>query len=131
MGPDPGSAIRDPEKILPGSGSRIQGVKKHRIPDPGSGSATLESTIFGVKSYPSIKIINKVFILSSSFSMSRLPCRHFFRSRADWLYIDRLPPTEYRLNRQKVSFYTPESARIVLQFRQYRYCKFKGQPHKV
>jgi hypothetical protein len=26
--------IRDPEKIHPGSGSRIQGVKKHRIPDP-------------------------------------------------------------------------------------------------
>jgi hypothetical protein len=34
MGPDPGSEIRDPEKIHPGSGSRIQGVKKHRIPDP-------------------------------------------------------------------------------------------------
>jgi hypothetical protein len=33
-GPDPGSEIRDPEKIHPGSGSRIQGVKKHRIPDP-------------------------------------------------------------------------------------------------
>jgi hypothetical protein len=32
-GPDPGSEIRDPEKIHPGSGSRIQGVKKHRIPD--------------------------------------------------------------------------------------------------
>jgi hypothetical protein len=31
---DPGSEIRDPEKIHPGSGSRIQGVKKHRIPDP-------------------------------------------------------------------------------------------------
>jgi hypothetical protein len=26
-GPDPGSEIRDPEKIHPGSGSRIQGVK--------------------------------------------------------------------------------------------------------
>jgi hypothetical protein len=43
-GPDPGSEIRDPEKFIPdphpGSGSRIQGVKKHRIPDPGS--ATLE-----------------------------------------------------------------------------------------
>jgi hypothetical protein len=33
-GPDPGSEIRDPEKIHPGSGSRITGVKKHRIPDP-------------------------------------------------------------------------------------------------
>jgi hypothetical protein len=33
-GPDPGTEIRDPEKIHPGSGSRIQGVKKHRIPDP-------------------------------------------------------------------------------------------------
>jgi hypothetical protein len=31
---DPGSEIRDPEKIHPVSGSRIQGVKKHRIPDP-------------------------------------------------------------------------------------------------
>jgi hypothetical protein len=29
---DPGSKIRDPEKIHPGSGSR--GVKKHQIPDP-------------------------------------------------------------------------------------------------
>jgi hypothetical protein len=26
--------IRDPEKIHPGSGSRIQRAKKHRIPDP-------------------------------------------------------------------------------------------------
>jgi hypothetical protein len=31
--------IRDPEKTY--SGSRIQGSKRHRIPDPGSGSATL------------------------------------------------------------------------------------------
>jgi hypothetical protein len=42
---DPGSGIGkkfipDPD---PGSGSRIQGVKKHRISDPGSGSATLRS----------------------------------------------------------------------------------------
>jgi hypothetical protein len=29
--PDPGSEIRDLEKIHPGYGSRIQGVKKHRI----------------------------------------------------------------------------------------------------
>jgi hypothetical protein len=38
---DPGSAIRDPEKTY--SGSRIQGLKSHRIPDlgSGSGSATL------------------------------------------------------------------------------------------
>jgi hypothetical protein len=28
------SEIRYPEKIHPGSGSRTQGVKKHRIPDP-------------------------------------------------------------------------------------------------
>jgi hypothetical protein len=35
----PGSEIRDPEKTH--SGSRIQGSKRHRIPDPGSGSATL------------------------------------------------------------------------------------------
>jgi len=36
---DPGSEIRDPEKTY--SGSRIQRSKRHRIPDPGSGSATL------------------------------------------------------------------------------------------
>jgi hypothetical protein len=36
---DPGSEIRDPEKTY--SGSRIQGSKRHRIPDAGSGSATL------------------------------------------------------------------------------------------
>ncbi len=36
---DPGSEIRDPEKTY--SGSRIQGSKRHRIPDPGSRSATL------------------------------------------------------------------------------------------
>jgi hypothetical protein len=29
---DPGSEIRDPEKTY--SGSRIQGPKRHRIPDP-------------------------------------------------------------------------------------------------
>ncbi len=37
---DLGSEIRDPEKTY--SGSRIQGSKRHRIPDPGSGSATLD-----------------------------------------------------------------------------------------
>ncbi len=37
---DPRSGIRDPEKTY--SGSRIQGSKRHRIPDPGSGSATLD-----------------------------------------------------------------------------------------
>jgi hypothetical protein len=37
---DPGSEIRDPEKTY--SGSRIQGVKTHPNPDPGSGSATLD-----------------------------------------------------------------------------------------
>jgi len=35
-----GLGIRDPEKTH--SGSRIQGSKRHRIPDPGSGSATLK-----------------------------------------------------------------------------------------
>jgi hypothetical protein len=34
-----GFRIRDPEKTY--SGSRIQGSKRHRIPDPESGSATL------------------------------------------------------------------------------------------
>jgi hypothetical protein len=34
-----GFRIRDPEKTY--SGSRIQGSKRQRIPDPGSGSATL------------------------------------------------------------------------------------------
>jgi hypothetical protein len=43
---DPGSEIRDPEKTY--SGSRIQGSKRHRIPDPGSGSATLHTGILGV-----------------------------------------------------------------------------------
>jgi hypothetical protein len=38
---DPGSEIPDPEKPIPDPGSRIQGSKRHRIPDPGSGSATL------------------------------------------------------------------------------------------
>jgi hypothetical protein len=40
---DPGSEIRDPEKTY--SGSRIQGSKRHQIPDPGS--ATL---VIGIKS---------------------------------------------------------------------------------
>ncbi len=39
---DPRSEIRDPEKTY--SGSRIQGSKRHRIPDPGSESATLANT---------------------------------------------------------------------------------------
>ncbi len=39
----PGSEIRDPEQTY--SGSRIQGVKK--VPDPGSGSATLNSSVQG------------------------------------------------------------------------------------
>jgi hypothetical protein len=34
-----GSGIRDPEKTY--FGSRIRGAKRYRIPDPGSGSATL------------------------------------------------------------------------------------------
>jgi hypothetical protein len=38
---DPGSEIRDPEKTH--SGTRIPGSKRHRIPDPGSGSATLHA----------------------------------------------------------------------------------------
>ncbi len=29
-----GSGIRDPEKPIPDPGSRIQGSKRHRIPDP-------------------------------------------------------------------------------------------------
>jgi hypothetical protein len=41
---DPGSEIRDPEKTY--SGSRIQGSKRHRIRDPGSGSATLLETLY-------------------------------------------------------------------------------------
>jgi hypothetical protein len=38
---DPGSEIRDPEKSIPDPESRIQGSKRHRIQDHGSGSATL------------------------------------------------------------------------------------------
>jgi hypothetical protein len=37
---DLGSEIR--KKPIPDPGSRIQGSKRHRIPDPGSGSATLK-----------------------------------------------------------------------------------------
>jgi hypothetical protein len=37
---DPGSEIRN--KPIPDPGSRIQGSKRHWIPDPGSGSATLK-----------------------------------------------------------------------------------------
>jgi hypothetical protein len=40
---DPGSGIRDPEKTY--SGSRIHWSKKHWIPDPGSGSATLRTRV--------------------------------------------------------------------------------------
>ncbi len=42
---DPGSGIRDPGSGKTYSGSRIQGSKRHRIPDPGSGSATLGAVI--------------------------------------------------------------------------------------
>ena len=38
---DPGSEILDPEKTYSGSRIRVQGSKRHLIPDPGSGSATL------------------------------------------------------------------------------------------
>jgi hypothetical protein len=37
-----GSGIQDPEKTC--SGSRIKGSKRHRIPDPRSGSAALLAT---------------------------------------------------------------------------------------
>ncbi len=40
---DPRSWIRNPEKTY--SGSRIQGSKRHRILDPGSGSATLRVSV--------------------------------------------------------------------------------------
>jgi hypothetical protein len=42
---DPRSRIRDPEKIYSGSRILIQGSKRHRIPYPGSGSATLEKYV--------------------------------------------------------------------------------------
>jgi hypothetical protein len=42
---EPGSGIR--KKPIPDLGSRIQGSKRHRIPDPGSGSATLVFAISG------------------------------------------------------------------------------------
>jgi hypothetical protein len=51
---DPGSEIRDPKKTY--SGSRIQGSKRHRIPDPGSGSATLLSELHKIR--VQIKMIN-------------------------------------------------------------------------
>ncbi len=43
-----GLGIRDPEKTH--SGSRIQGSKRHQIPDPVSGSATLK-TLFLICNY--------------------------------------------------------------------------------
>ncbi len=48
---DPGSGIRDPgsgirKKPIPDPGTRIQGSKRHRIPDPGSGSATLGAPVW-------------------------------------------------------------------------------------
>jgi hypothetical protein len=53
---DPGSGIRDPgsgiwKKPIPDPGSRIQGSKRHRIPDPGSGSATLTYKVLEVMKY--------------------------------------------------------------------------------
>jgi hypothetical protein len=56
---DPGSEIRDPEKTY--SGSRIQGSKRHRIPDPGSGSATLLVT-------------STVYLFLHWVSMAEAPC---------------------------------------------------------
>ncbi len=41
---DPRSRIRDPEKTYSGSRIPDPGVKKHPIPDPGSGSATLQKS---------------------------------------------------------------------------------------
>jgi hypothetical protein len=41
-----GSRIRDPEKTYSGSRIPDPGVKKHPIPDPGSGSATLLRSFF-------------------------------------------------------------------------------------
>ncbi len=40
---DPGSEIRDPEKTY--SGSRIQGSKRHRIPDPDPQHCRLQSPV--------------------------------------------------------------------------------------
>ena len=40
---DPGSEIRDPEKTY--SGSRIEGSKRHRIPDPGSATLQLSTIV--------------------------------------------------------------------------------------
>jgi hypothetical protein len=49
---DPGSEIRDPGKTY--SGYRIRGSKRHRIPDPGSGSGstTLLFTVMTLKRIP-------------------------------------------------------------------------------
>jgi hypothetical protein len=41
----PGSEIRDPEKTYSGYRIPDPGVKKHPIPDPGSGSATLVAEV--------------------------------------------------------------------------------------
>jgi len=42
---DPGSEIRDPEKTYTESRVQVQGSKRHRIPDPRSGSATLQKPV--------------------------------------------------------------------------------------
>ncbi len=57
-----GSEIRDPEKTY--SGSRIQGSKRHRIPDPRSGSASLgiSKLQFWMRKY--IQLFSAVNLLS-------------------------------------------------------------------
>ncbi len=63
---DPGSEIRDPEKTYSGSRIPDPGVKKHPIPDPGSGSATLP---YGGKTL----FINEAIYVPTSFSSYLYP----------------------------------------------------------
>jgi hypothetical protein len=59
--------IRDPEKINPGSGSRIQGVKKHRIRIRNTGI----HSFFDYSHGRPYRIENILFIMASSYT--RMP----------------------------------------------------------
>jgi hypothetical protein len=69
--------IRDPEKIHPGSGSRIQGIKKHRIPDPDPQHWVPE--FCDVPDYPvypdptSLRVVKKV-VEVKHFLINKMPC---------------------------------------------------------
>ncbi len=84
---DPGSGIRN--KPIPDPGSRIQGLKK--APDPGSGSATLVSSIpydvlVPVLEKPRVRMSNVVFSIASYFfpGVSHTECRQSWTDPKPW-----------------------------------------------